>query len=112
MKISANHMEYVQHGVPWGSMESCESHGDFMFQMVWKSGRATPTFPMEKSCGKTANHMEHSGRGQRAAAWKNHVEQRPTTWNIREEASGQQHGKIMWNNGQPHGLNMPGQNLI
>ena len=82
-----------------------------MFQMVWKSGQATPTFPMEKSCGTMANHMEHSGGGQRAAAWKNHVEQRPTTWNIREEASGQQHGKIMWNNGQPHGLNMPGQKI-
>ena len=59
--------------------------------------------PWKKACGTTANHMDLLGGGQRAAAWKNHVEKRPTTWTFWEEAIGQQHGKIMWKNGQPHG---------
>ena len=101
-----NHVE--KRPTTWTFWEEAigQQHGKIM----WKNGQPHRPFgrrpvgsSMEKSCGKTANHMDLLGGGQWAAAWKNHVEKRPTTWTFWEEASGQQHGKIMWKNGQPHG---------
>ena len=97
------------HGVPWSHVKVMEIS---CFKWFGKVGVPRPLFPWKNHVEKRPTTWnipeEASGQQHGKIMW----EQRPTTWNIREEASGQQHGKIMWNNGQPHGLNMPGQNLI